>query len=109
MQPLAGFQRRYLRGLGHGLRPVVVVGKAGLSAGLFDKARRELDAHELIKIRFAEFKAERRALADRLASETGSEVVGRTGHTALLFLPHPDPSRRRIRPPDHPSSAGGSA
>ena len=106
MQPLAGFQRRYLRGLGHGLKPVVVVGKAGLSAGLHAKARRELAAHELIKVRFAEFKAERKALTDEIARETGSEVVGRTGHTALLFRPHPDPAQRRIKLPGPPPAAG---
>ena len=102
MSGLDGYQRRYLRSLGHRLKPVVVVGKRGLSAELLSKVRAELAAHELIKVRFAEFKSERGPLAAEMAASCQSEVVGTVGNTALLFRAHDEPDKRRIRLPKRP-------
>jgi RNA-binding protein len=106
MTGLAGFQKRYLRGLGHGLRPVVVVGRQGVSDALLEKVRRELEAHELIKLRFGGLKDQGDVLAGQIAAACDSALVGRVGHTALLYRPHPDPERRRIAVPRR-SAAGG--
>ena len=48
---LTGKQRRALRALAHHLKPVVLVGSAGLSQAVIDKIEVELDNHELIKVR----------------------------------------------------------
>ncbi len=107
MGELQGFQKRYLRGLGHALRPVVVVGSRGLTDAVIDKARAELEAHELIKVRLSEGRPQRDAQTSDLAGATDSEVAGRVGNTALLYRAQPDPQRRRIRVPARPD--GGPA
>ena len=100
MSELRGSDRRYLRGLGNALRPVVTVGKGGMSDALLAKLRAELDAHELVKVRLAgEDREEREALGRQLATASASEWVGRVGGVALLFRAHPDPARRRIELP----------
>ena len=44
-------QKKYLRGLGHDLKPLVLVGDAGLSEGLLAEFETTLAHHELIKVR----------------------------------------------------------
>jgi RNA-binding protein len=86
--------RRHLRGLGHALQPVVFIGQAGMSDAVLAETVRALSDHELIKVRVTGMEREARngALAS-LASRTQSELLGRIGHTALLYRPHPDRPR----------------
>jgi RNA-binding protein len=100
LSELRGSDRRYLRSLGSALRPVVIVGKNGMSEALVAKLRAELDAHELVKVRLAgDDREAREALARELAAASQSEWVGRIGGVALLYRAHPDPERRRIELP----------
>jgi len=92
-------QRRHLRGLGHALKPVIQVGQAGVSDAVVAETRAALKAHELIKVRIAGLERDERdeAFAD-LAGRTDSAIVGRIGHTALLY--RRNPQKPRIRLPD---------
>jgi RNA-binding protein len=97
---LRGADRRHLRSLGTSLRPVVVVGRNGMSEAVLAKLRAELDAHELVKVRLAgEDREERDSLSRELAAASSSQCVGRIGGVALLYREHPDPERRRIALP----------
>ncbi len=99
MTELTSGQRKYLRGLAHHLDPVVIVGKQGLTDAVTQATTEALDAHELIKIRFNEFKKEKKELTAHLAGETGSAVAGIIGHVAILYRPHPEEDKRRITLP----------
>lgn len=87
-------QRKHLRGLGHALKPVIAIGKTGTSASVIAETVRALNDHELIKVRVTGMERDARdeALA-ALASRTESEMVGRIGHTALLYRRHPEKPR----------------
>lgn len=99
MTALTGADRRFLRGQARGLRPSVQVGKAGVTDTVIASVDQNLLAHELIKVQFVDFKDQRKSLAADIAARTGSEVAGVIGHQAILYRPHPDPARRRIRLP----------
>ena len=45
-------QRKYLRGLGHALNPVLLIGNAGVTPAVIAEAKRALHDHELIKVKF---------------------------------------------------------
>jgi RNA-binding protein len=79
-------QRKYLRGLGHALNPVLLVGSAGMSPAVVAEAKRALHDHELIKVKFrgAERAARDAGLTD-LATATESLLVHKIGHTALYY------------------------
>ena len=79
-------QRKYLRGLGHALNPVLLVGSAGMSEAVVAEAKRALHDHELIKVKFrgAERGARDAGLAE-LATATESVMVQKIGHTALYY------------------------
>ena len=86
MAVLTTKQRAYLRGLAHPLTPIVRLGKAGLTEGVLAETRKALESHELIKVRIeVEQGAERRQLADRLATETDAQLAGTIGKVAILY------------------------
>ena len=84
--PLTGKQRRHLRGLGHHLEPVVIVGQSGVTEGVIAAVEQALHDHELIKVKFrgAEREARDAGLA-QLASATESILLQRIGHTGLYY------------------------
>ncbi len=45
-------QRKYLRGLGHALNPVLLIGQHGVTPAVIAEAQRALHDHELIKVKF---------------------------------------------------------
>ena len=83
---LTGRQRRYLRALGHHLHPVIQVGHEGVTEALAREADRQLETHELIKVRVAESSPQdRHEAAELLAARTGAQVAQVLGRTALLY------------------------
>lgn len=79
-------QRRHLRGLAHPLKPLVMIGNAGLTDAVIAEAQRALRDHELIKVRVTgKERAERDALIVELGARSTSAVVTRIGHVAVLY------------------------
>ena len=89
---LRGFQRKHMRGLAHGLKPLVHVGGAGVSQGVLRALDQALFDHELIKVRLKE-PEDKRAMAAALAEGSGAALCGLVGHTAILYRPHPEKPR----------------
>ena len=88
--PIGGKQRRYLRGLGHRLTAVVLVGKEGLTEGLAGALELALGQHELIKVKLGQNAPEdRHVTAEAMAKLTRSALVQVLGSTVLLYRRHP--------------------
>ena len=104
MDKLAGYQRRHLRGLAHGLKPAVIVGGSGLSGPVLQAIDQALANHELIKIRFGDFHETKKSLAAEIGAKLQCEVVGMVGHVAICYRPHPDAEKRRIEVPKRDES-----
>lgn len=92
-------QRQYLRKRAHHLKPVVQIGKNGLSDEVLATVERELAAHELIKVKFLGFQDQKRELAEQIVGSTGGELVGLIGNMAILYRRQPDPEKQRLRLP----------
>lgn len=101
MKTLKGFEKKYLRGLAHDLKPIVLIGKEGITDGIVRATDEGLSRHELIKIKFIDFKEkeQKETLTDELAVKTGSALIGTIGHTAILYRPQTDPAKQRIQLP----------
>lgn len=83
---LTSKQIRYLRGLGHHLTPVAMIGQAGITATVIASINDVLTAHELIKIKALSSTSEtRHEIADQLKKATGANVVQILGKTLLLY------------------------
>jgi RNA-binding protein len=99
MGELKGSQRKYLRGVAHGFKPLVQIGKEGLSEGVIHAIDDALEAHELIKVKIAAERDERAQFVPAIEERAGCECVGTVGRMAILFRQHPDPEKRKISLP----------
>lgn len=86
-------QRRFLKGKAHELKPIILIGNAGLTEAVAKETARALDDHELIKVkgRGADRDA-RDSMFEDLAQRTGSALIHRIGHTAILYKPAKKPA-----------------
>ena len=82
---LSETQKRHLRGLGHHLKPVVWVGQHGLTEAVLGEVGVALDAHELIKVKIAAERDERRLIAAEIQARTGAEPIHAIGQMLILF------------------------
>jgi RNA-binding protein len=83
---LTGKQRQYLKGLAHGLAPIVRVGKGGATPAVVAETKKSLLAHELIKVRIEiEDGHLRRAVAQKLAADADAHIAGTVGKIAIVY------------------------
>jgi RNA-binding protein len=88
---LPGRQRRFLRALGHHLKPELLIGKQGVTPALIRQLEHCLLAHELVKVKLLESSPAGRDEAGReLAAASGSGLAQTLGRTLLLYRPHPE-------------------
>ena len=99
MGELKGSQRKYLRGLAHSYKPLVQIGKEGLSENVFGAIDTALDAHELIKVKIAAERDERQQFVPVIEERLECECVGTVGRMAILYRENPDPEKRKIAVP----------
>lgn len=89
---LSGKQNRYLRGLGHHLKPIVFVGKEEVNEAVIQATDEALQAHELIKVKLQDgCLSDRKDVATDLAAATGAAVAQVLGKSILLYRPAVEP------------------
>jgi len=89
LEPLPNSQLRKFKAAAQLLEPMLKVGKAGLSDGFIRTVAETLAQHELVKIKFADFKDQKKELAPLLAEKTGSHLIMRVGNVMVLHRPKP--------------------
>jgi len=101
VEKLKGYQKKYLKGLVHGMKPLVFVGQKGLSPTVTKAVDESLQKHELIKVKFIDFKekGQKEEIAGAIEKETASELVGMIGHIAIFYRRQKDPEKRKINVP----------
>jgi RNA-binding protein len=98
---LTSKQISYLRGLGHHLAPVAMIGQHGLTDEVLAAINAVLTAHELIKIKIQNTAAiDRHEAAESVAGRTGAMLVQVIGRSILLYRPNKDirPDKRIVLP-----------
>lgn len=93
-------QKKYLKGLAHHLKPVVHVGKDGLTNSLLQQIGAALLQHELIKVKLGESSPlDRDAASAELPKKTGAALVQNVGRVFVLFREHPEEPIIELPPP----------
>ena len=83
---LTNKQNKYLRGLAHDLKPVVMIGNNGITEGVLSELEDRLAHHELIKVRISGAdRDERQQIAEQLSEASNSELVTTIGHIVVLY------------------------
>jgi RNA-binding protein len=98
--PLLEIQKRSLRQRGHALKPVVIIGNAGLSEAVLREIDRSLEHHELMKVRLggADREAKMRLIAS-ICESCHAELVQSIGHIALIYRKQAKPRPRKQAKP----------
>ncbi|MCW7754817.1 ribosome assembly RNA-binding protein YhbY [Desulfobotulus sp. H1] len=107
MTELKGFQKQYLKGLAHHLKPLVIIGQQGITPALMASIEEALHAHELIKVRFNDFKEKetKESLTLEIIKGSGASLVSAIGHMLILYRPCKITEKRKIKLPRTPAAS----
>jgi len=79
-------QIRFLRAQAHSMKPVVLIGGAGLTDNVINEINQALDDHELIKVRVnAEDRDSKNAMIDSIIHQTECDHVQTIGHIGIFY------------------------
>ena len=92
-QPLTNAEKRDLKGRAQRLEPIAKLGHGGMSDPFLKSLDEALTVHGLVKMKFTDFKAERKTLAPAIAERTGSTLVMQVGNVAVFFRAKPAPDK----------------
>lgn len=85
MIELTSKQHKALEKLAHDLNPVALIGGAGVEEAQIKNIDEALKHHELIKIKFNEFKEEKAELTQTIAEKCDATLIRIIGNTAILY------------------------
>ncbi len=85
---LTSAQNRFLRGIAHDLKALLQIGGKGVTPAFLAELDEVLERHELVKVKVAaEDREARDALIEEMIQASGSALVQRIGHVAVLYRP----------------------
>lgn len=83
-------QKRYLRGLTHHIKPVVMVGEKGLSETVLQELQLALEHHELIKVKLRADRAMRKSMSGAIAKHCDATLVHQIGQMSCFYRRNPE-------------------
>jgi len=95
MVPLTNAQLRAFKAQAQRLKATLKIGKEGISPSFLAALHEALKHHELVKVKFDDFKDQKKELSPQLAEQSGSHLVMRVGNVAVLYRAKPEAT-----PPD---------
>ena len=88
-QTLTNAEKRDLKARAQRLEPIAKLGHGGMSDAFLKSLGEALTTHGLVKMKFTDFKEERKTLAPLIAEKTGSTLVMQVGNVAVFFRAKP--------------------
>lgn len=89
MLALTNAQVRALKAQAQRLKAALKIGKEGISPQFLAALDDALKHHELVKVKFDDFKEQKKELAPQLAEKSSSHLVTRVGNVVVLYRPKP--------------------
>ena len=80
---------RKLKATAQRLKATFKIGKSGLSPQFLQSIDEGLRHQELLKVKFDDFKDQKKELAPLLAEKTSSHLIHLVGNVAVLYRPKP--------------------
>ncbi len=79
-------QNQHLRRLAHHLKPVIIIGNAGLTDAVMEEIKIAIAFHELVKIKLnGPDKTARNEMVDNIITNTNAHHVQSIGHVAVFY------------------------
>jgi RNA-binding protein len=96
MIELTSRQRKVLEKAAQPLSPLVLIGGAGVTEEQIKQIQTVIKSHELIKVKFNEFKEEKKELSISIAEQTDSTLVRIIGNVVILYKEAEKPADRKF-------------
>ena len=80
---LSSKKRANLRSHAHHLKPVVVIGRDGLTSGALKSINNALNSHELIKVKAKD--CDHTSISEMVMNKTGCVTIGSIGNIIIFF------------------------
>jgi RNA-binding protein len=93
MNPLSNAQIREFKAKAQRLKATLKIGKEGLSPRFLSALDEILKHHQLVKVKFEEFKERKKELSPQLAERSGSHLITRVGNVLVLYRPKMEQER----------------
>lgn len=85
-EKLTKSQIKFLRGIGHNINPMLMIGQNGITESLMEELEKTLEHHEILKIKIAAGDREdRQEIIQHILQETGAALVQSIGKTCLIY------------------------
>ncbi|WP_019555915.1 ribosome assembly RNA-binding protein YhbY [Thiomicrorhabdus arctica] len=85
-EKLTNNQKKYLRGIAHGLNPMIMIGANGVTESLMAELESTLAHHEILKIKIASAdRDERKEIVQHLVKESGALLVQTIGKICVIY------------------------
>lgn len=88
-------QLRSLKARAQNIKPTIQIGREGLTEGQLDRISHELAHHELIKVKFNDYKDQKTELSHEIAAKTGATEIDLIGNTLVLYRQSQYPNKRK--------------
>lgn len=85
--------KKQLRTTAHALKPVVMIGQAGLTDAVLAEVELALDSHELIKIKIRAEREERKQISEKICGATKAELIQSIGQIVVVYRLNPNKAR----------------
>jgi RNA-binding protein len=89
MEPLTNAQIRGFKAEAQRLKATLEIGKEGISPQFLAALDEALKHRELVKVKFGQFKEEKKELTPQLAEKSSSHLITRVGNVVVLYRPRP--------------------
>ncbi len=85
MIELTSKQRKLFEKQAHNLEPIVLIGQGGITDNVFYQISNALKTHELIKVKFNEYKDDKHEISKLIAEKTDSTLIRIIGNIAIFY------------------------
>jgi len=99
MTKLNSAQRSYLTKCSHKVKPVVYIGKEGLTESVGKAVNEAFKHNEIVKVKFASNRELKRDISLELESFTDSFLIRVIGHIAIYYKPFEEKGDRILHLP----------
>ena len=91
-------QLKQMKTKAHDLKPVIMIGQAGLTEAVNKEIELALDTHELIKIKIRAERDERKQIQQKICSETSAKLIQSIGQIIVIFRKKPEQAKKKTAP-----------
>lgn len=91
-------QLKQMKTQAHGLKPVIMIGQAGLTEAVLKEIELALDTHELLKIKIRAEREERKVIQQHICTETSAELIQSIGQVVVIYRKKPEQAKKKPAP-----------